>query len=369
MEQRVQCGLTAGLAIVGASVIAITPIAPTTTAASRVVDAAASLMANFSGMSQAELLALSGQRLAEQFAQVPFVPLAAAADLAGGDQARLYTVLRSVIDSPLYVADPVLEAAADTLPPSLGGGTDHITNTTLPTEGAIMQFRLNTLIGARDAADGFFADALGVPASTDANTANGLANGVTASVERTVEGAVLAPVGLVTIAQAMADGDAAELYTAIRQYIDAPLWAADPTITALEKALPESLGGATEFGDNQQPTDGGLKDFRDQQLWGATHEARVAVAKVLNVPLNAQDNPVTPLTTSTLSKTTTKSVGTQLPKLGTQNTKLNSQVKQAGQNVQKQVKNVQTNVNKALSKVSDAVKNVAKKPESSTSDD
>lgn len=199
-----------------------------------------------------------------------------------------------MIDSPVYVADPFIEAVANTVPTSLGGGSDHETTTTAG-DGAIMQIRNVQLLGLRDSLDGLFADALGVPASTDANYAFDLSNGVAESVERTAQGAVLAPIGLVAVAQAMASGDSAALYTAIRQYIDAPLWAADPAIDGLATALPASLGGGTDHDPTTQaPQDGALMTFRNETLWGATHNTRVAVANVLGVDLDAQDNPSPP---------------------------------------------------------------------------
>ncbi|BBX34495.1 hypothetical protein MMAG44476_28479 [Mycolicibacterium mageritense DSM 44476 = CIP 104973] len=365
MQIRVQCGLTAGIAIVGASVIAITPIA--SPAVMRAVDAAPALMRSFAGLSQAELIAMSVQRLGEQVQQAPFFPLVAALDVAGGDNARLYTAIRSVIDSPVYVADPFIEAVANTVPTSLGGGSDHETTTTAG-DGAIMQIRNVQLLGLRDSLDGLFADALGVPASTDANYAFDLSNGVAESVERTAQGAVLAPIGLVAVAQAMASGDSAALYTAIRQYIDAPLWAADPAIDGLATALPASLGGGTDHDPTTQaPQDGALMTFRNETLWGATHNTRVAVANVLGVDLDAQDNPE-PSTTLSVERTvaaddeaTKDSDKPDVTNLKPHFTTLNAQVKQAGDRAEKRANKVKANVNEALTGVREAVENVTKK--------
>ena len=48
------------------------------------------------------------------------------------------------------------------------------------------------------------------------------------------------------MAQAIADQDNGDLYLAIRQYIDAPLWTIDPTIDALSDVLPAPIGGSDD---------------------------------------------------------------------------------------------------------------------------
>lgn len=293
MEKRVQCALTAGVALVGASAIAITPVTVPTAASHRVVDAAPALMAlqDFQHKNQAELVAMFGQRVAEQFAQAPFIPLVAAFDIAAGGEEgneRLYTVIRSIIDAPLYVSDPLTYAAAMTLPEALGGNPED------PSHSEIWAgFRDGQLYPLRQKLHQPFADALGVAPGTDANYAWDLTQKVQESAMRTVEGAVLAPVGLAAIAKAMAEGNRGDLYLAIRQYVDAPLWVADPTISGLAKALPESLGGTTKFDEAGHPEGGGLGAFR-LEAWKATSETRRAVAKALGVELDGKDDPKAP---------------------------------------------------------------------------
>lgn len=341
MQSRVQCGLTAGIAIVGASVIAITPIA--SPAVMRAVDAATVLTADFTNYSEAELVAEFGKRLAEQFAQAPFTPVVLAAQAVAGDETRLFSQIRQSVDAPVYVADPLIELAANALPAELGGGSDHKTNTATAADGDLMDFRNNEILGFRDDINAQFAAALGVGSPLpNENYAWSLAQGVLASVERTAQGAVLAPIGLVAVAQAMASGDSAALYTAIRQYIDAPLWAADPAIDGLATALPASLGGGTDHDPTTQaPQDGALMTFRNETLWGATHNTRVAVANVLRVDLDAQDNPE-PSTTLSVERTVAaddeeaKDSGKpDVTNLKPHFTTLNAQVKQAGDRAEK----------------------------------
>lgn len=297
MKSRVTCGLTAGVAVVSAGVMAVTPVAPMSEALQKSVEARVALMANFTGMNQVQLAQLTGKRLFEQALQAPFVPLVIALQAAGGDPDRTYSAIKQVIDSPVYVADPAIEALANTLPASFGGGSDHVTNTTAG-DGGVMQFRNERLLGLRDALDAAVAQALGVPGSrTDENYAFELATGMMASAQRTTTGAVLAVAGLPAIAQAIASGDKVDLYNAIRQYTDAPLWAADPAIVGLAQALPPSLGGGVGPNPTTDNTgDGGLLVFRNTQLWVATKNVRVAIAGMLGVPVDSSGNVVEPQT-------------------------------------------------------------------------
>ncbi|MFY1621541.1 hypothetical protein, partial [Micromonospora sp. WMMD736] len=209
-----------------------------------------------------------------------------------GDNERLYSQLRQIVDSPIYVVDPLIEAIADTLPTELGGGSDNKTHTSAG-DGAFMQFRNNELLGLRDAINEGIKNAVGATENYNQNYAWALAQGMLESAERTATGAALGVAGLIPIAQAIAEGNNADLYVAIRQYTDAPLWTVDPVIEGLAQALPESLGGGSD-GDftTQAPEDGALMTFRNQRLWTATRDTRRTIAGVLDVELDAQDNPV-----------------------------------------------------------------------------
>ncbi|MEV0668701.1 hypothetical protein [Mycobacterium sp. NPDC050441] len=161
VNSRVSSGLTACVAVAAAGVVAITPVAASTPTPPRIVDAQAALLADFTGMNQAGLAFLAGQRLADQFVQAPFIPLVLAAQIAAGDNERLFSQIRQIVDSPVYVADPLIEAIAITLPDEFGGGSDHVTNTSAG-DGTFMQFRNNELLGLRDDINAQFAAALGV---------------------------------------------------------------------------------------------------------------------------------------------------------------------------------------------------------------
>lgn len=277
--------MTAGVALVGAGAIAITPMTVPTAASHRVVDAAPALMAlsDFQDKNQAQLVAMFGQRVAEQFAQAPFIPLVAAFDIAAGGvegNKRLYTVFRSIIDAPMYVSDPLTYAAAMSLPEALGGNPED------PSQSEIWAgFRDGQLYPLREKLHQPFADALGVPPGTDANYAWDLAQGLQGSAIRVAQGTVTAPLGLIPIAKAMAEGHKNDLYMAIRQYIDAPLWAADPTISGLAKALPESLGGTDSFDPAGHPDEGGLGAFR-LAAWKATRDTRVAIGEAIGANID-----------------------------------------------------------------------------------
>lgn len=376
MNSRVSSGLTACVAIAGAGAIAITPVVASTPAPPRVVDAQAALMADFTGMNQAGLAFLAAQRLADQLVQAPFVPLVLAAQLAAGDNARLYSQIRQIVDSPVYVADPVIEAIAITLPEGFGGGSDHVTNTSAG-DGAFMQFRNNELLGFRDAVNAQVAGALGVsPTVLNDNYAAELARGVQESAVRSVNGVVLGAVGLVAVAQAMASGDNLEVYKAVKEYIDAPMWAADPAIEGLAEALPVSLGGGTNHDPTDPTGDGALMQFRNTQLIGARDSVRVAAAKVLGVgdKVDSTGNVITNdlnrsrLLSATDDKSDTDSkVNNLKPHVTTLGAQLNDTKDKAGKRADK----AKANVDRVVKKVMQAAEKTAKKlsPKKQDSDD
>lgn len=365
MNSRVSSGLTACVAMVGAGAIAITPVVASTPTPPRVVDAQAALMADFTGMNQAGLAFLAAQRLADQLVQAPFVPLVLAAQLAAGDNARLYSQIRQIVDSPVYVADPVIEAIAITLPEGFGGGSDHVTNTSAG-DGAFMQFRNNELLGFRDAVNAQVAGALGVsPTVLNDNYAAELAGGVQESAVRSVNGVVLGAVGLVAVAQAMASGDNLEVYKAVKEYIDAPMWAADPAIEGLAEALPVSLGGGTNHDPTDPTGDGALMQFRNTQLIGARDSVRVAAAKVLGVgdKVDSTGNVITNLNRSRLlSATDDKSdTGSKANNLKPHVTTLNAQLNDAKDKAGKRADKAKANVDRVVKKVKQAAEKTAKK--------
>lgn len=283
VNSRVSSGLTACVAVATAGVVAITPVAVSTPTPTRVLDASTALMASFEGMNQAGLVFMAGQRLADQFVQAPLTPFVLAAQLVAGDNERLFSQIRQIVDSPVYVADPLIEAIAITLPAEFGGGSDHVTNTSAG-DGTFMQFRNNELLGLRDDINAQFAQVLDVdtPWPNDNYTA-ALAQGLQESAVRSVNGAVLGAVGLVSVAQAVASGDKLAVYKAVKEYIDAPMWVADPAIEGLAEALPAGLGGGTNHDPTDPTGDGTLMQFRNNQLIGARDSVRIAAANVLGV--------------------------------------------------------------------------------------
>ncbi|WKG04420.1 hypothetical protein [Mycolicibacterium sp. HK-90] len=345
----------------------MTPVVASPPTPPRILDASTSLTASFEGMNQLGLAFLAGQRLADQFVQAPLTPLVLAAQLAAGDNERLFSQIRQIVDSPLYVADPLIEAIAITLPEEFGGGSDHETTTTAG-DGDFMQFRNNELLGLRDAINTQFASALGVEAPwPNENYTAALAAGMQESAVRAVNGAVLGVVGLAAVAEAMASGDNVELYKAIRSYIDAPQWVIDPTIEGLAEALPESLGGGTN-GDPTDPTgDGALMQFRNNQMLGARNAVRVATANVLGVEVNEDGS--LPTNTSTartqlLSATTDADADTDAPKVTKRKAPvaaLDTALGGAKDRAEKRANKAKASVDRVVKKVKEAADNTAKK--------
>ncbi|MGV0740094.1 hypothetical protein [Mycobacterium syngnathidarum] len=369
MSSRVSSGLTACVAVATAGVIAITPVASSTPAPPRVVDAQAALMASFEGKDQIALTIIAGERLVDQFLQAPLTPFVLAAQFAGGDNERLFSQIRQIVDSPLYVADPLIEAIAITLPEEFGGGSDHVTNTTTG-DGAFMQFRNNELLGLRDDINAQFASALDVSdwRSLNDNYTAQLAAGLQESALRSVNGVVLGTVGLVAVAQAVASGDNLAIYQAVKEYIDAPLWAADPAIEGLARALPKSLGGGTDgVPTTQAPDDGALMTFRNKQLIGARDRVRLAAANVLDVR-DKVDNTGNVITSSTLNRTQLLAAtddeadkGSNVSNLKPHVTSLNAQLNDAKGKAEKRAAKSKANVDRVVKKVKEAAGKTAKK--------
>lgn len=180
MKKSVQCRLGAGVAIVGASVIALTPIAPASAATPRAIEAQVGLAAIYN-QPPTELLALSGQRFVTTVASAPLTPLVAAYVVIAGDENLLRSVVTDAADTPLWALDPVLEALAQIIPDELGGGTGGE-----PTDGvgdgALLKFRNTALIDLRD-------------------DVGDLAEGTAISLQRLIRGLASAPLGVVPVAE------------------------------------------------------------------------------------------------------------------------------------------------------------------------
>lgn len=367
VNSRVSSGLAACVAVATAGIVAITPVAVSTPTPPRVLDASTALMASFEGMNQAGLVFMAGQRLADQFVQAPLTPFVLAAQLVAGDNERLFSQIRQIVDSPVYVADPLIEAIAITLPDELGGGSDHVTNTSAG-DGAFMQFRNNELLGLRDDINAQFAQVLDVdtPWPNDNYTA-ALARGLQESAVRSVNGAVLGAVGLVSVAQAVASGDELAVYKAVKEYIDAPMWVADPAIEGLAEALPAGLGGGTNHDPTDPTGDGALMQFRNNQLIGARDSVRIAAANVLGVR-DKVDSTGNVLANNSLNRSRLLSAADdksdQKPKVNNLKphvTNLNAALDGAKDKAEKRREKAKANVDKVVKKVREAADKTAKK--------
>ncbi|MFV8171163.1 hypothetical protein [Mycolicibacterium peregrinum] len=367
VNSRVSSGLTACVAVATAGVVAITPVAVSTPTPTRVLDASTALMASFEGMNQAGLVFMAGQRLADQFVQAPLTPFVLAAQLVAGDNERLFSQIRQIVDSPVYVADPLIEAIAITLPAEFGGGSDHVTNTSAG-DGTFMQFRNNELLGLRDDINAQFAQVLDVdtPWPNDNYTA-ALAQGLQESAVRSVNGAVLGAVGLVSVAQAVASGDKLAVYKAVKEYIDAPMWVADPAIEGLAEALPAGLGGGTNHDPTDPTGDGTLMQFRNNQLIGARDSVRIAAANVLGVR-DKVDSTGNVIASNSLNRSqllsATDDKSDQKPKVNNLKphvTNLNAALDGAKDQAEKRREKAKANVDKVVKKVREAADKTAKK--------
>lgn len=234
----------------------------------------------------AQGLAESGQRAAGAVALSPLTPTLALAGLLLGDNTLAYSATRQGIDAPLWAADPTIDALATVLPRELGGGTDGVHEADNGSDGALINFRDDVLWAATNAVRTPIAQALDVSPSLDANPQAVVGAGLLASGERVVTNTIGAPLGLLSVAEAVRNGSKEQLYIAIRQYVDGPLYAADPTIDALATVLPKPVGGTDGHHESDDGTDGQLINFRDDVLWRGTAAVRTPIADVLGVDPN-----------------------------------------------------------------------------------
>lgn len=253
MTTRVQKGITAGMALVGAGVMAAMPVAQQAPEVLRSAEADVQLAAALTG-TPAENLALSGQRTVTGLVGAPVGFATAAIALAQGQNGPAAAVLKELVDGPQWAADPALYALDDLLPAPIGGSPGNVQEergTSL-----ITQFRADQLIAARDDINEAIRDALIVgplnaqPAGNEVSpvyAASRLGAGFALSGVRAAQSAVTAPLGLLAVAEGLQEslntGDNTNLYLALQAYIDAPNYVTDPIVFAADDVLPQPIGG------------------------------------------------------------------------------------------------------------------------------
>ncbi len=252
MTTRVQKGITAGMALVGAGVVAAMPVAQEAPEVLRSANADVQLAAALTG-TPAENLALSAQRTVTALVGAPVGFGTAAIALAQGgpaNNAAAFAILKEIVDGPLYAADPAIYALDDLLPAPLGGDPDNVQEQR--GESLITQFRADQLIAARDDIKEAIGDSLGLGTSPDVDNegpvyaAARLGAGFAASGVRAAQSAVTAPLGLVAVAQGVQTsfdtGNNKPLYQALQAYIDGPNYVTDPIVFAVDDVLPQPVG-------------------------------------------------------------------------------------------------------------------------------
>jgi hypothetical protein len=269
MKTRAQCGITAGIAIVGTSVIALTPIAPLPTETFASADAAAvTLVADPTPLESLQLLAggvtLSGQRFVQGLGLLPLSAAAIAQGIAAGDVDAINYAIEQNIDAPLWIADPTIFALNDALPAPFGQDPDNLGEASL-----VNYFRVHVLYSTT------------TEVGAAANAAVTLAAGLGESGVRLAESLASAPLGLIPITEAIAAGNKDDLYFAIRQYIDAPLYVADPTLKALNNVLPDPYGQDPSFYGDADGNTSEITKLRNETLWTATYNVRESVRKAI----------------------------------------------------------------------------------------
>lgn len=295
MQERVQGCLTAGVALVGAGVMVMSPVTPQAPEVRVAPGDAIELAAaqRYDTQTVPELFALSAERTVTGLAGTPIGLAAAVIALAQQDDAAARAILEEIVDGPLWAADPAIYALDDILP-LIGGDPDNFTGER--GDSVLTQFRYDVLFQAREG----LRDALGAgeeaqPTGNEvgpAYAAARLAGGFAESAVRTAVGLAGAPLGLVAIAEAVANGDEEALYVAVRQYIDAPLYVADPVIFAVDDVLPAPYGGDPET-NPAAANSSTVTQFRADVLWRTTDNVRTAVAGALDVNPNLDQDDLT----------------------------------------------------------------------------
>ncbi|WP_139335132.1 hypothetical protein [Mycobacterium sp. GA-1841] len=306
--------MTAGSAILTAGVVALNPVTgpvPDPPKAVQTVQLNLSAVTNplEAGAILAGGISSSLDVLASEILELPAALIVGAYDLGQQNNKGLYFTARQYVDAPWAIASPTFEALAQIFPEPLGGTDGDPWNNT-PADGAIVDFVDQVLWAGAEAVNAQIAQALNVDPATGnpldpvqagppANLAQGaitLAVGIGGTAVRILQGVAVSPLTVaqlaVGIAGALTTGNNTPLYRTVRNIIDAPLWAADPTIDALAKVMPRPLGGTDGKHEVSSAQDGQMIKFRDKVLWGATDAARRAVAKALDVdPANGDPLP------------------------------------------------------------------------------
>lgn len=244
----------------------------------------------------------SGLRFGANFVITPvrFVELIGAIAQGQGAPA-LSALVENLVDGPLWTVDPVLYALRDALPAPLGGPDGYIENFRNELWKATQE--INAALHDPTGAVRDFVEATllaysrpgPVPFTPVTGPFDGLARvseGLIASGMRLVAAAIMTPLGFVQLAGAIAQGNGAQgLSVLIENLVDGPLWVADPLLYGLRDALPAPLGGPGDL----------VEDFRNG-IWAASEQINSAIRAILGLPepnagqqiqMNALDGEIT----------------------------------------------------------------------------
>jgi hypothetical protein len=314
MKERVQGAVTAGVALVGAGVMAAAPAAQQAPEVLRSVNAdvalAAAVVQPPYTQTVPELFALSAERTVTGLASTPVGLATAAIALAQGQNPAAQAILKEIVDGPQWAADPAIYAFDDLLPEPLGG--DEANNPRQPdADSAISQFRAAVLIAARDDVNEAIADSLGVGPATQptgnevspAYAGARLAGGLGVSALRAAQSAVTAPLGLAAVAKGLQNslggGGNKELYLALQAYIDGPNYVTDPVVFAVDDVLPQAAGGGDLETNPAEMNGSDISRLRGNVLLAPRDNVRKVVAGALGVdPIKG--NPVPSATANKL---------------------------------------------------------------------
>jgi hypothetical protein len=189
-------------------------------------------------------LAGSGQRLVGSTLQ-GLLGLVALAQALGNDAATK-AIIADYITAPLYIADPTIFALDDALPKPLGqdSAENQFASTSYVFQLRQALYALGQAVvkalGVQPTTGIVAAAAVTNPVGDPAFTVERLAQSFAESGGRLAQSSLQGLLGPIALAQALGDDEAVKAIMA--NYIDGPLYVADPTIFAVDAVLPAPYG-------------------------------------------------------------------------------------------------------------------------------
>lgn len=204
--------------------------------------------------------------------------------IQGQGEIALQLFIANLIDAPLWVADPTLYGLRDALPAVLGGGEAGffaaLRHQLYLLRNEIKDVVFDPIGSVENFIEGIIADVTRPgpwppdPSTGPLDSVTKLTQGVIATAVRLAAAIVLTPLRGVELVQGVLAGDGPQaLSNFISAIIDGPLWVADPVFYELRDTVPGPAGGAGGF----------IEVFRNG-IWSLNKEIEQTIQGWLNLP-------------------------------------------------------------------------------------